>query len=672
MELESDFSKYFDVENDEEYSKLLNLYDSFSSYDIWEFYECQMKSNPYIRKIGERTYNENTCKYNNYSLMTLKDTYIISETLGKGLAEIGVKEESIVYLWMRQRIEFAFILMAVYRQGGICAPQAEGLTLFVDYLRFIEPSFALIEPEFSEEFLCQCRELFKESKLKIKAVIILPHKTGPDHYKQQVSQSIIEMFENIKVKVYLFQQIIEIGKKAKHPHNKVNQSNLALLVSSSGTTQSKLKVISITQKNIITTALLMKQFIKDRHYLMHGPLSMGHISDGFIIICSLISDFIIGFPSDGKNNLFDDLKVLKPKALYTIPIFIKSLYDAAVELKSTKKITLREASNMIYKDKLGGEIKYIHTFGCILPHDLVDWIVNTLDLEYINHYGSSEIVAVFCERINKENFSSLPSYFLTKRPKYVKVRIKENDEAEETNEDEKLSSSSESNVKGELLIKAENLFVGYYKDKELTEESIDKEGFYHSGDIVEYDQQSECLRIIGRGKNMFKLANAVTVPADFLESCVTSSNLFKHANVIGDQKDIKLICIIVLNVKSLISNYDLPESIKSPLSNIDSLSDQEIATLRKNEHITRIIHEELDKIYEEKQIPDVWKFTDLIVDFKNWTLQDDCLTVTGKVKRRSSLIKYKNEILIIKNKCDRRYKSNCEVMNLSQKKMFGI
>ncbi|MBE14694.1 MAG: long-chain fatty acid--CoA ligase, partial [Cytophagaceae bacterium] len=85
---------------------------------------------------------------------------------------------------------------------------------------------------------------------------------------------------------------------------------------------------------------------------------------------------------------------------------------------------------------------------------------------------------------------------------------------------------------GEILVKGPNVMLGYYKDKEKTDEVI-KNGYFHTGDIGEIDSEG-FLKITDRKKEMFKTSGGKYVAPQLLENRFKQSRFIEQIMVIGD------------------------------------------------------------------------------------------------------------------------------------------
>ena len=100
------------------------------------------------------------------------------------------------------------------------------------------------------------------------------------------------------------------------------------------------------------------------------------------------------------------------------------------------------------------------------------------------------------------------------------------------------------NPRGEICVRGPNCFTGYFKDEKNTIETLDSEGWVHSGDIGEWDARGR-LKVIDRKKNMFKLSQGEYVAPERIEAVLTKSPLIAQCFLHGDSLQSATVAVIV-------------------------------------------------------------------------------------------------------------------------------
>ncbi len=154
----------------------------------------------------------------------------------------------------------------------------------------------------------------------------------------------------------------------------------------------------------------------------------------------------------------------------------------------------------------------------------------------------------------------------------------------------------------EIRVKSPGVFIGYYKEPELTAESFDEEGFLCTGDIGEYDKDG-FLVITGRVKDQFKTDKGKYIAPAPIELQMQNNPLIEQACVVG---------------------YGIPQPICLVV-----LSEELAGKSRKS------LEKELIEILAElnQKLESYERLEKLVVIKEGWTIENDMLTPTLKLKR---------------------------------------
>jgi len=308
---------------------------------------------------------------------------------------------------------------------------------------------------------------------------------------------------------------------------------------------------------------------------------LDNISESKPTIMTAVPRFYQNLSNKIKIN-FDKQKGLKSKLIKkTISLGIKKLLKANMSfseklVNSILDILVRKK----IKKQFGGRLKAFVSGGGPLDKDIGEFL-NAIGLPTLQGYGLTEASPVVsCNSIDNIKVDTVGSPF-----KGNKVKIADD---------------------GEILVKGENVMLGYWNNLEATNKTI-IDGWLHTGDIGEIDSENGYLKITDRKKDIIVTSGGDNISPAKIENMITLFQEIEQCMVYGDNKKY-LVALIV-------PNKDFVNQIKK--------IDEKI--MQVNKKLTQI--EKIKKYF--------------IVN-ENFTIENDLLTPTMKVKRNKVIKKYKD------------------------------
>jgi len=173
----------------------------------------------------------------------------------------------------------------------------------------------------------------------------------------------------------------------------------------------------------------------------------------------------------------------------------------------------------------------------------------------------------------------------------------------------------------EILVRGENVMLGYYQNPDITAEVIDKDGWLHTGDLGFVDREG-FLTIIGRAKDIIVLSTGKNIFPEQIENVLNESRYISQSMIYGD-KDKHISALIVPNfdqLKQWCLKHQLPFDLSSE----------------------KILNFYRDKIEGRlKNFAKVEQINNFKLVGEEFSQENGLLTPTLKLKRKKILSKYK-------------------------------
>ena len=216
---------------------------------------------------------------------------------------------------------------------------------------------------------------------------------------------------------------------------------------------------------------------------------------------------------------------IKPKVIIAVPLVIEKIIRKRVfpKIQNNKMRLLlnmpviNKKVNQKIKEQVaaafGGEFYEIIIGGAAFNRE-VEAFLTRIDLPFTVGYGATECAPI----ITYADYKDFVPTSCGKAVVHMEVKI---------------DSHDPQNVPGEILARGLNVMLGYYKNEEATRETLDKDGWYHTGDLGLMDAEGNVF-IKGRSKNMLLGSNGQNIYPEEIEDKLNSMTMVTESVVVQD------------------------------------------------------------------------------------------------------------------------------------------
>ena len=540
-----------------------------------------------------------------------------------GLKKLGIHKGDRVAIIAKTRVEWTLTDLAIMAAGGVTVPIYE--SNIPEQVEFILSDSGAKIAFVENAYQLKKFDMFEAEPEALKQIILFDLEDGPSTKGEGI---------------YSLDELEILGSAGgeavyRHSAEALKLSDEASFVYTSGTTGNPKGAI-LTHGNFLAE---MKGadgvFVFEEHFESLLFLPLAHIFARVVQFFQIYHGFIQCY-AESIDKILDNIATVKPHFMGSVPrifekIHAKFLQGVESSSPAKKKIAAwalavgRERSRLVlnakfvplalqakYKiakilvfnklhQKLGGRIQYFISGGAPLGKEVAEFFF-ACGIVILEGYGLTETTAA----VTVNSFGAIKLGCVGKPIPGSEFKIAQD---------------------GEILVRGKMVFNGYYKNPEATREVIDEDGWFHTGDIGEFDAEG-FLRITDRKKDIIVTAGGKNIAPQNIENIMKTDPFISQFVVHGDKR--KFLSALVTLEKSEIEKYAIDHKI--PYGDYAELiANEKIFSLIK----TRI--EERNKNLAKYET--IKRFAILKEDF---SVESGELTPTLKIKRKVVNQRYAN------------------------------
>lgn len=345
------------------------------------------------------------------------------------------------------------------------------------------------------------------------------------------------MFAPARYDLHTFNALLAAGKTELANGNRsfvdyvIDPNRMRILLFTSGTTAAA-KAVMHSHATVATNLMAMcKMVYIAKEDVFFSVLPLHHTYEctcGFL--CPIYRGSCIA-QCEGLRYILANLKEARATVMLVVPLIAETFYKKINKGIRVNKMTLAKVNFALtvtkalrkvgvdkrrdfFKpilDQFGGALRLLIIGGAKVKPEIID-ALNAFGLLTLQGYGLTEcapIIALNCDKNPKSSSAgqALPG---------VEIEVANPDE----------------NGIGEFIARGKNVMLGYYNDPAATAAAIDKDGFFHTGDLGYIDSENFVI-ITGRKKNVIVTTNGKNIYPEEIEALLADSHLIQEVVVSG-------------------------------------------------------------------------------------------------------------------------------------------